>query len=182
MLEQEMSLTNCQEANFSEPIFSSLIDVLKKELTIFRELKNAMIAERVILIKPSLHELDQSNSIKENIVLKARMLEEARLNIFKKIARNLDIDESEVKLRRLAEFAQAKQGREIREVMGELASISADINALNETSKNLLDISLTCVKNSLDFISSLTSPEAIYMETGQVKAMQGSGKYLSTEG
>jgi hypothetical protein len=64
---------------------------LSQELAIYQELKNAISGENVILIKPSLDELNHSNAIKENIILKAHMLEEVRLNILKKIARNFDI-------------------------------------------------------------------------------------------
>jgi len=182
MLEQKMSLANCQDRNTCAPYFNALIEVLKKEINIFQELKNVITAEKKILIKPSLEELNHSNAIKENIILKARMLEEVRLNIFKKIARKLDMNESGIKIRELAEYAEADQAKEMNEVAEELAALSRDINALNETNKGLLDVSLATVNNSLDFIISLMSSESVYLETGQVKIMQSNGKFLRTEG
>jgi flagellar biosynthesis/type III secretory pathway chaperone len=182
MLEQNMSLANRQETDCREAIFSSLIDVLKRELIIFQELKNVIGAEKKILIKPSLDELNHSNAVKENIILKARMLEETRLNIFKKIARLLDINDSGIKLKRLAEYVGAAQGEEIKQLANELFLMSADINTLNEANKNLMDVSLGCIQNSLDFITSMISSQTVYMGTGQVKTINDNGKFLRTEG
>jgi len=182
MLEHNISLTNMPEEKYCQTIFSSLIEVLKKELIIFHDLKRAMITEKKTLIKPSLDDLNHNNAIKENIILKARMLEEVRLNILKKIAHKLDIKTSEIRLNKLADYAEIEQGKEIKKITEEMTMISADISALNETNKNLLDISLICVKNSLDFITSMLSSEAVYMETGQIKTQPNNGKFIHTEG
>jgi hypothetical protein len=182
MLEQNINLINLPEEKYYKTIFGSLIEVLKKELIIFYDLKKAMLNEKKILIKPSLNELNHSNAIKENIILKARMLEEVRLNILKKIAHNLDINVSEIKLKNLADYAGNEQSKEIKIITEEMSMISADISALNESNKDLLDVSLACVKNSLDFITSMLSSEAVYMKTGQIKTRPDNGKFIHTEG
>jgi FlgN protein. len=182
MLEHNIGLANCREENSCESIFTSLIEVLRKELAIYQELKNAISGENIILIKPSLDELNHSNAIKENIILKARMLEEVRLNILKKIARNLDINIKEIKLSGLAQFADERHRREIGVIREELEQITQDINALNETNKALLDVSLTCVQSSLDFIGSMMSSGAVYLKSGQIETMPNKGKYFHTEG
>jgi len=182
MLEHTMSLTNSREENSCENIFASLIEVLGKELAVYQELKNTIICEKKILIKPTLDELNHINAIKENIILKARMLEEARANILKKIARNLDIKTNGIKLTQLAGFAGPEQRKEIERIRDDLALLSQDINILNEKNKKLLDTSLTCVKSSLEFISAIMSQGAVYMESGKIKTMQNNGKFLHTEG
>ena len=182
MLEQTVSLTNCREENSCENIFTSLIDVLRKELAIYQELKDTIIYEKKILLRPSLEELNHINAIKENIILKARILDEARTNILKKIARSLDINTKGIRLNQVAVYAGIEQRKEIEEVKEALALISQDINALNEINKDLLDASLACVKSSLDFISSMMSRGDVYMESGKIKTMQNNGKFLHTEG
>jgi len=120
MLEQNITLTDCREDNSCEISFISLIDVLKKELAIYQELKNFIIGEKKIWVKPSLEELNESNARKENIILKARMLEEARTNILKKIARNLELKVDEIKLMTLASYAVIEQRQEIEEIRKEI--------------------------------------------------------------
>jgi flagellar biosynthesis/type III secretory pathway chaperone len=182
MLEHNISLTNCREENFRDSIFTSLIEVLRKELAIYQELKNAISGENAILIKPSLDELNHSNGMKENIILKARMLEEVRLNIIKKLARNFDINIKEINLSVLMEYADDRHKREIGVIREELEQITQEINALNEINKALLDASLRCVQSSLDFIGSMMFPGAVYSKSGQIKTIPNTGKYFYTEG
>ena len=182
MLDQGVILTNCREENSCESVFTSLIEILRKELAIYQELKNTIIGEKKILMKPTLDELSHNNALKENIILKARMLEEARTTIFKKIARNLDISTKHIKLSQLAGYAGIEQRKEIEFISDDLALISREINALNAANKDLLDASMSTIKSSLDFISSIMSAESVYLECGKMKSAHKNGTYLHKEG
>jgi hypothetical protein len=182
MLENNVTLTDCREENSCDTIFISLIDVLKKELAIYRELKGFIVNEKKLLIKPSVTELCESNARKENIILKARMLEEARTNILKKIARNLDLKADEIKLATLASYAVIEQRQEIEEIRKKMAIISEEIKTSNEKNKELVGVSLANVKGSLDFISLAMSQVPVYLESGKIKSLQNNGKLLRTEG
>ena len=182
MLEQSMNLTNCREENSTESVFTALIDILRKELAVYQELKNCLINEKRLLIKPNLDELNHNNALKENIILKARMLEEARASILKRIARNLDIKANVVKLSQVASHAGPEQRKEIELIRDTLALIAREINALNETNKDLLDASMSNIKSSLDFISSIMSSESVYLECGKMKSAHKNGMYLHKEG
>jgi hypothetical protein len=182
MLEQNMSLTNYRVENNCEESFTALIDILRRELAVYRELKEAMISEKKILMKPSLEEINQSNARKENIILKARMLEEGRTNILKKIARNLDIDIKRIKMNQLISYASVQQKKEIEDIKEELAMIFQEINSINEANKELINVSLNCVKSSVEFISAMMSSDTVYVESGKIKTQHINGKYLRTEG
>jgi hypothetical protein len=182
MLDQGMTLTNCRVENKCESSFAGLIDILRKELAIYQELKEAILCEKKILIKPSLEEINQSNARKENIILKSRMLGESRTNILKKIARNFDMDIKKIKMNQLISYAAAEQRKEIEDIKNELAVIAEEINSINEANKELINVSLNCVKSSVDFISSMMSSDAVYMKNGKIKTQQINGKYLRTEG
>jgi hypothetical protein len=182
MLEHNVTLTDCREDNLCGTYFISLIDVLKKELAIYQELKDFIIGEDKILRKPSLAELNEINVCKENIILKARMLEEARKNILKKIAGNLDLSADDIKLATLTSYAAIDQRQEIEEIRNKLALLAEEIMALTEKNKNLMGSSLFNIKGSLDFISLLMSPGPVYLESGKIKSMPNNGKFLRTEG
>jgi hypothetical protein len=182
MLEQNVSLINSREENCCENIFVSLIEIMRKESAVYQELKSAITYEKNILKKPVLDELNHNNAIKENIILKARMLEEARTNVLKKIARSLDLNIRGIKLAQLAGFASLEQRKEIEEVRDDLVLISREINALNAANKHLLDASMGNIKSSLDFINSIMSSESVYLECGKIKSTQKKGTYLHKEG
>ena len=182
MLEQNITLTDCREENSCETNFNALIEVLKKELAIYQELKGFIIDEKKVLIRPSFDELNESNARKENIILKARMLEEARTNILKKIARNLEIKADEIKLATLADYAAIEQRQKIEENRKKIVLISGEIRSLNEKNKDLVGSTLNSVKGSLDFISLLMSQGPIYLESGKIKSYQSNGKFLRTQG
>ena len=182
MLEQNITLADCREETSCETNFNALIEVLKKELAIYQELKCFIIDEKKVLIRPSFDELNESNARKENIILKARMLEEARTNILKKIARNLEIKADEIKLATLADYAAIEQRQKIEENRKKIVLISGEIRSLNEKNKDLVGSTLNSVKGSLDFISSLMSQGPVYLESGKIKSFQSNGKFLRTQG
>lgn len=182
MLEQGIGLMNSQQEISCENIFASLIDILRKELDVYQELKSTIICEKKILKKPVLEELDHNNAIKENIILKARMLEEARTTILKKIARNLDLDAKDINLTQLAKYADYELRNEIEEIRDELSFISREVNELNAANKDLLDISLGNIKSSLDFINSIMSSESVYLGSGKMKSGHRNGAYLHKVG
>ena len=182
MLEQNITLTDCREENSCEANFNALVEVLKKELAIYHELKGFIIDEKKILIRPSFDELNECNARKENIILKARMLEEARKNIIKKIARSLELKADEIKLATVAGYAAIEQRKKIEENRKKIVLISGEIISLNEKNKYLVGSTLNNVKGSLDFISSLMSQGPVYLESGKIKSFQGNGKFLRTQG
>ncbi len=182
MLEQSMSLMNSQEDNSCENIFASLIEILRKELVVYQELKSKLVDEKIMLKKPTLDELNHNNACKENIILKARMLAEARSNILKKIARNFDVNTNSVTLSQLIGYADNKQRMEIEEVRDALVLISREISGLNETNKNLLYVSMNNINSSLDFINSIASSGSVYLQCGKVKALNKNGICLHREG
>lgn len=181
MLEQDITLTDCREERSCEAHYNALIEVLKKELAIYQELKGFIVEEKKVLIRPSFDELNESNARKENIILKARILEEARTNILKKIARNLEIKADEIKLATVADYAAIEQRRKIEENRKKIVLISAEIRSLNENNKDLVGSTLNSVRGSLDFLSSLILQGPVYLESGKMKTFQGNGKFLRTE-
>lgn len=182
MLKQGIGLMNSQQENSCESIFISLIDILKKELDVYEELKRTIIYEKRILKKSSLEELNHNNALKENIILKARMLGEARTTVLKKIARNLDLEAKNLKLTQIAGYASPEQRKEIEEIRDNLSIVSREVNALNAANKDLLDASLGNIKSSLDFINSIISSESIYMESGRMKSGHRNGTFLHKVG
>ena len=183
MLEQNIHLSNRLEACVNDDLFSALIDVLTGEISIYEELKKFLITEKNMLVKPAAFaEINKSNAAKENIILKARISQEARTNLLKKIARNLDISEDEVNLISLAAFAGAEKGKIIKNLRSALLAITKEIETINSDNSNILDGSIDNVKASLEFLTSLLERSGIYLGNGKIGTVQHNGRLLRTEG
>lgn len=183
MLEQNATLANCLESSVNDDLFGSLIDVLKRELAVYRELKDFLVSEKEMLIKSAaLIKINKNNAVKENIILKARILGEARTNILKKIARNFDIDDSAIKLMSLANYAVIEKRQIIERLKKDLLVIAREIDVMNNENKYILDASLNNVKVSLEFVSSLLDRSGVYLGNGKIGEVKKNGRLLRTEG
>ena len=91
-------------------MFSALIDVLAGQVSVYEEMKKFLISEKEMLAKPAAFTaINKSNAAKENIILKARISQEAKVNLLKKIARKFDINEDEATVPELAEMRGGKK-------------------------------------------------------------------------
>ncbi len=183
MLEHSNTVANYLEDAASEGLFTSLIDVLGKELAIYQELKDFLAAEKMMIMKSgSLSQINENNAVKENIILKSRILEEVRSNVLRKIARHFDIDDDNIKLVILANYAVNEQKQTIENLKKELLNIALDIRKMNEDNKYLLNTSLNNIKGSLDFISSLIDRTGVYLGNGKINEVRNNGRFLRMEG
>jgi flagellar biosynthesis/type III secretory pathway chaperone len=177
-----------QEQNMSfytdlYPLIDSLIGLLKREIVVYGELQATIANEKIILLKPSLERLLESNSKKETVILKAKMLEEGRLKLVRKIAKMLDLEENEVNLTILCSHADPDQQTNLQECQSTLNRLLTDSREMNQSNKELLNYSLHFLQGSVDFIHSLlSSASACYMPTGKIRPIARNGKLVQTEG
>jgi flagellar biosynthesis/type III secretory pathway chaperone len=177
-----------QEQNMSfhmdlYPLIDSLIGLLKREIVVYRELQATIAREKIILLKPSLERLLESNSKKETVILKAKMLEEGRLKLVRKIAKMLDLEENEVNLTILCSHADPGQQTDLQECQSTLNTLLTESREMNQNNKELLNYSLHFLQGSVDFIHSLlSSASACYMPSGKIRPIARNGKLVQTEG
>ena len=179
MIRQDMGLYTDELS----PLLDSLIILLKREIVVYRELQAAISHEKTILMKPSLERLLESNDKKETVILKAKMLEDGRLKLVKKIAKILALEESEVNLTVLCSYADHNQKECLKDCQSILGSLLANNREMNKNNKELLDFSLHFFQGSVDFIHSLlSSTSACYMPSGKMRPIARNGKMVHTEG
>ena len=183
MIRQEIGFDIIPNVDHAIPsLCGSLLAVLEKEIEIYRELLTAVTGERSILTRPSLASLQQSNARKETIVLKTRMIEEARTGIVKKIARLLNYDEEKINFSILAQFLEEDQRRALKDRRETLANLAGPVGRINEENRGLIDASMHHVNNSLDFLARLMSPSPVYQRTGRVAVDSLNGRFINRKG
>ena len=168
--------------NDLKSLYDSLLYVLRNEIEVYRELHNLFLNEKTLLVKSSINELYENSSKKETCVLKAKMLEEVRINLVNKISKFLDIDENDINFSILLSYGDDTQRRELKECQSSLRSLLTEIKELNKKNKLLLDSSLIYVQRSIDFINQLVCPSPSYLSTGKLKLNNINGNFLCWEG
>jgi len=169
------------EADF-ESLMDSLLAVLRKEMEVYRELQANMNEKRDVLIRHSLEQLTESNGKMEACVLKAKMLEEVRVNIVKKIARSLGRQEKDITLTFLSSYVDGRRKTELRAQQSALHSLMGSINENKEKNKALLEYSLSYVKSTMNFMNNLLSTGANYIKTGKLLRSNLNGRMLYRKG
>ncbi|NIA11666.1 MAG: hypothetical protein GWP10_18580 [Nitrospiraceae bacterium] len=163
-------------------LYNSLLQVLKKEIKVYRELHGLFLNEETLLIKSSIDELYENSSKKETCILKAKMLEDVRTNLVKKISKFFNISEDSVNLSMLLPYCDDDQRQELTKCQSNLRFLLMGISELNKDNKLLLDSSIIYVQKSINFINQLVCPTSSYLSTGKLKSDSINGKYLSWEG
>jgi len=165
-----------------ESLLDALLAVLKQDVEIYRELLANINEKRGVLIAPSLERLTESNGKAETCFLKARMLEEVRSNIVRKIAKSLAKEEKDITLTMLSAYAEGQQRAELQEQQRALSSLVGSIRATNEKNNVLIDHSLSHITGTIKFIHSLLSTGADYANNGRLNAGNRNGSMLYQKG
>jgi flagellar biosynthesis/type III secretory pathway chaperone len=163
-------------------LLDGLMDVLWKEVDVYRELREAVAQEHKVIMKPSLEALHESNSRKETCVLKTRILEEVRSNLTGRIASCLGIDEGEITLSGLLAHASPGQRKRLEECQSVLRALVTDIAGMNSRNGLLIESSIRFSDNAVNFIAGLLSGGSTYAESGRIRTSDRHGRICSQRG
>jgi flagellar biosynthesis/type III secretory pathway chaperone len=165
-----------------QPLIESLLSVLKSEIDLQKELRRSLEEERRLLRKPDSNQLLNNNTKKESILLKAMMLDEVIADIVKKISRIVNIREQPVTLSDLSGYATPPVQAELLSCRKLLASLVMKNRELNLNNRDLLDMLLRLVNNSMRVITNLMSADSDYIGSGQRNPARMTGAVLCMKG
>ena len=170
----------CSERQI-QPLVESLLRMLKTEIDLQKELQCALEEERRILKRPASHQVLQSNAKKESILLKAMMLDEVIADIVKKISRIVNF-QKQITLSELSLFATPPLQVELQNCRQLLASLVMNNRALNEKNRDLLEMLLRLVNNSMRVIMNLINADSDYIGSGERKLAPVTGTVFCMKG
>jgi hypothetical protein len=165
-----------------ERLIDSLLSVLAKEIVVYEELQAIVHEERRTLRRPSLELISESNNKKETCILKARMLEEVRTNVVRKLSKHLGMEEKDLNISLLVSHVSEQQGTALKAQQRILMTLIGAIKETNTMNRDLVDYSLSYVRNSVNFINQLMCTGADYVNTGKLKTSNRNGIMLCKEG
>jgi hypothetical protein len=163
-------------------LFDSLLVTLRSEIGVYKELKDTVLTEKEVLKKYSVEELIESNSKKETVILKAKMLEEVKLNIVRKIAKEVGISDRSVNISALIRYADADTKKALKAYQMALRIMTEEIHRINRSNMELMSMSLQSVVGSINFLNNLVFSGETYAGSGKMTQMGSQGRLLSTEG
>ncbi len=165
-----------------QSLVESLLMVLKNEIDLQQELQHALEEERRILQCSDSIKLLQSNKTKETLLLKAMMLDEVIAEIVKKISRMVALREQRITLSELSAFATPPLRTELHSCRKLLASLVMNNRELNERNRDLLDMLLHLVNNSMRVITNLITANSDYLGTGERNQARMTGAVVCLKG
>jgi flagellar biosynthesis/type III secretory pathway chaperone len=164
------------------PLLESLEEVLSKEVEVYRELREAVVLERQVIMNSSLEALHESNARKETCLLKTRLLEEVRANLTGRIASHLGIDEGEITLSGLLSHASPQQRERLKECQAVLRALVTDIAGMNSRNGLLIESSIRFSEASMNFLAGIMSSGSVYAGSGRLKTDGLNGRICSERG
>ena len=155
---------------------------MRSEIELQKELRCSLEEERCLLKKPDSNQLLQSNAKKEGILLKAMMLDEVIADIVKKISQAVSIPGQHVTLSDLSSYATPPLRAELQNCRKLLASLVMNNRELNLNNRDLLDMLLRLVNNSMRVFTNLMSADSDYIGSGQKNPARMTGAVLCMKG
>jgi flagellar biosynthesis/type III secretory pathway chaperone len=162
-----------------EEILRKFIDLLEKESGIYFSLLEIMQSEKVALVESRIGELQEIIKVKENLLLKIRILDEQRHKELKGIAELLETNSQDLTLRILSEMVNEPYSSQLKDSSSKLLSVTQSIEELNNSNRSLLNHSIELVRGSLNLLTNVIPSNQIYQSNGLMFGGDGSGRNLS---
>ena len=162
-----------------ELLLNDLLGLLEGEIGLYASMLLALQKEKKAIVDSNHEELNETSREKENLFLKIRILEEQRLSVLEKLARNLGQPAQDLTLSKLSQLVQEPQSTQLVDCHSTFLSLAQSIQEINLSNKALLTHSLDLVKGSLSLLSDFLSSNPVYYRTGKMEAGGQSGRLLS---
>jgi hypothetical protein len=165
-----------------QSLVESLLMVLKEEIDLQQELQHSLEEEHRVLRNPDLPQLLQSSTTKETLLLQAVMLDQVIAGIVKEISGMASPGRDRITLSELSALSTPPLQAELHSCRRLLASLVMNNRELNERNRDLLDMLLHLVNNSMRVITNLVAASSDYISTGERNQARMTGAVLCMKG
>jgi flagellar biosynthesis/type III secretory pathway chaperone len=163
-------------------LFDALLVTLRQEIDVYRELRETVLTEKDVLKRSSVDELIESNTKKETVILKAKMLEEVKTNTSKKIARMVGYMGNDIHMTMLSTYADGERKKALNACQSILRKLTVDINKTNHNNMEFMSISLQSIVGSINFLHNIIFAGDTYSGEGKMATLNPNGRFINAEG
>lgn len=165
-----------------EPILSELSNLLEKQIDLLQELLGHLDREQVYITKLSVDGLYEVAKLKENNVLKIRLIKESVQDVLLKLLPMVNLPKEEVSLKRIIDrMPPCLQRQRLKESYGTIVSLGQLIGARNQQNKSFIQESLTYINDTISVLTSSFQELVAYHRDGKQALLAGANSLLSRE-
>ncbi len=146
--------------------YSDLLEILEKEVGLFRDFLSLLQRERQCMIDLSLDKLHDCHNEKETIIFNLTVLEDARSELIYDIHGNHNSGTAPV-LSAIIEKAPLRYKKGMESCQSNLKSLVESIKEINQINGILADRAINYTRNSLSFLNRLISQLPVYHSSGR---------------
>lgn len=147
--------------------YSDLLEILEKEVGLFRDFLTLLQRERQCMIDLSLEKLHECHNHKETLIFNLKVLEDARVEIISGINGNAQTDSADT-LSVIIDKAPLRYKRGMETCQSNLKSLVDSIREINQINGILADRAINYTRNSLSFLNRLMSQLPVYHQSGRI--------------
>jgi flagellar biosynthesis/type III secretory pathway chaperone len=162
-------------------LLSKLCGLLEQETDLYRALLAAVDDEKRAVIASNLGQLNETTKIKENLLLKLRILDEQRSHLLRELAEVLGEPRESLSLKKLSQMVETPHALRLEGCRTRLISLIANIQAANHRNRDLFSHSLELVKGSMNLLNNLMASSPVYYRSGDIQQQGQTGKLLHGE-
>lgn len=168
-------------ANTGE-ILSKLEKNLEAIVKVYRHLLTVVRREKEILIAANLDDLNENNRAKEVSLLKARELEEQRLNLVRDLAKAEGLNPDNIRLLDFANHIGGEKGDKLRQFHSVLGLLLKRVRQHNEQNEVLVNAALNHITGGIQNVKETLGNKKNYKKGGKLQeAPAESGQLVSRE-
>ena len=162
-------------------VLDKLLGLLDQVAEIYQSLLAVMDNERDAVVAADLKELNEAAKVKDNLLLKLRILEEQRMHLLKKLADQLNHPSEDLTLTNLSQILEEPHANQLKDRSIRLLALLKFIQRANERNGSLFAHSLELVRGSLNLLNNMMPAGPIYFRTGTIQNRRRTGNLLCGE-
>jgi flagellar biosynthesis/type III secretory pathway chaperone len=162
-------------------VLDKLLGLLDQVSEIYQSLLAVMDNEKDAVVAADLKKLNEAAKVKENLLLKLRILEEQRMHLLKKLADQLNHPYQDLTLTNLSQLLKKPHAKQLKARSIRLLKLLNIIQRANERNGSLFAHSLELVRGSLNLLNNFMPTGSIYFQTGTVQNYDRTGRLLCGE-
>ncbi len=149
-------------------LIAALIDIIKREEGLLNDFLELLEEQKTLLVKNNTDSFETTVRKQEELIEQIRKLEDQRIGKVRKIARDLEIKESELTITRLVELSLGTVSSELRQHKQSMNGLVGRIRRANKVNQYLIKRSLNINHRTIDILIDENLRDVTYEKDGKL--------------
>ena len=158
-----------------------LIGILNQETGLYRSMLVIIDQEKAAAVRSDLTALDEMGINKNKILFDLQKKEAKRRQLVAGLAEKLGYAVEALTLSRISQVVDEPLAGNLRLVRQDFLSVISQLQAANQRNKQIMEHSLTLLRNSFNLLDKLKTPNTVYYRTGNIQHTKSTGNCVCSE-